>query len=448
MIRTRTTYLLILRVASFFLFSCDEASKENEFNSLGGVEIKGKVCPSTYDDVIVDLASLQLEEKGRLKEVSFESIMAYMEQHEISTITGLLNSLPDHYRNNFSLVEHTRGEGQSDLNFPRIVLFGPDGRFMLNVGTKPEDPKYNLLDGAELNSETGHWEFSQLDFTKRKPMLIKEPNECKRCHGRENPRPIWGTSLDWPGVFGDNEAPGMTGDALSMNHIRRMNEIRNNHGGSDRFDFLEWKPKEKLMSGGFRRIANNAFGPELLVSNLIIGSATGRGAFLRLKSKNPEKYQLLREQILLAAFEEHQLESKPKLNRLLFELGLDVNESFSLATLSEEEEPNVNWSLGDGDLYEQIYLQVLHDLSESDPEIRKILTNTPSPNPIFNCPDIVQNIQQLIDYKMLHLYYLKGKQKYEVNKVYYPLEVERVFELVMEPVSEPLINYLNHKINQ
>lgn len=434
------------------------------YTSNGGRIINNKTCPDSYNDIIVPTDSLK-KNKTSLDQLTFPTVMEFMRNENITTITGLLNALPMHYRTNFSLVEATRGEGQSDVNFPRIVLFGPDGRFLLNVGTKPEDPKYNLLDGAELDEKTGRWIFSQLDFTKRKPMLISEPKACLRCHGSKEPRPIWGTSLDWPGVFGDNEAPGPSGDALSNRHIKRMNEIKSGHGGSDRFDFLVWGENEKFRSGGFRRIANNAFGPELIVSNLVIGSAAGRGAFLRLKNKKPQLYCELREELLLLAYHQENAEILDKseyeaimskitnqdtldtpINKLLRTLGLDAKESFSLATLAEEEPPQPDWSLGDGDMYEQIYLQVLHDLAQNDPEVKRILSTTPSKFPIFKCPDVVNNVMELVEHKMLHMYELRGKDRYEVNKVYYPLEVERVFDLVLAPVETKLCKHLKKKI--
>ena len=462
--RMKVDHYLNLFIIILLLSSCHHTSnRSTEYVVSGGKKINNVLCPSAYNDVIVPIDNLKSDPK-KISEMTFQSIMEFMDKTGVTSIPELLNALPNYYQNNFSLVEHTRGEGQSDVNFPRIVLFGSDGRFLLNVGTKPEDPKYDLLDGAELNDKTGKWDFSQIDFTGEKPVLHKEPKSCQRCHGSDNPRPIWGSSLDWPGVFGDNEAPGLTGDALSIRHIKRMNEIKFGHGGSARFNFLKWLENEDLKSGGFRRIADNAFGPELLVSNLIIGSAVGRGAFLTIKSKNPDRFADMRTELLLLAYdrENKKLEEqyhkrilsklqpqdtiRPILDAVLYDLGVDVNELFSLETLAQEEAPDPSWSLGDGDLYEQVYLQVLDDLSKNDSQVRNILSSTPIKFPVFNCPDVVKNIQNLIDYKMLHLYHLKGRARYEVNKVYYPLEAERIYDLVLEPVEDKLYPYLLSQI--
>ena len=466
----KTRFILSKLVLAFiFLQSCQTTVYDNsipiEIVSLGGSETGDTICPSVYNDVIVPISSLEGEKgKNKLK-VTTKGIFEYINKYDITSIPQLLNALPDHYRTNFSLVEDTKGEGQSDLNFPRIVLFGSDGRFLMNVGTKPEDPKYDLLDCAELDDETGRWVLSQLDFTKRKPQLIMEPQECMRCHGENEPRPIWGTSKDWPGVFGDNEAPGLSGDALSPRHIRRMNEIRDGHGGSQRFRFLKWKEGEELRSGGFRRIADNAFGVELIVSNLVIGSATGRGIFLRLKNKFPDKYLQWREALLLYAYHKNGIEvmddaelsifensliqsdsSKQHIDGVFEVLGIDVNESFSLGTLAEDEKEAItNWSLGDGDLYDQVFLQVLDDLSKTDEAIAELLVSTENTHPVFKCEGTVKNIRELIDYKMLHMYHLKGRARYEVNKVYYPLEVERVFDLVLRPIKDELVPMLKKR---
>ena len=461
--------LQVVFVLLSVILGCTPSLEKNanvDFISSGGVPTGKRVCPSAPNDIIVKLPTFDPSAAPGEPEMTLDGIMDFMDKNHITTIPQLLNTFPDEFRTNFSFVEVTRGEGKSSLNFPRIVLFGPDGRFMMNVGTLPEDPKYDLLDCAELDDETGEWEFSQLDFTKKKPVIHRKPEECLRCHGRNQPRPVWGTSLDWPGVYGDNEAPGLTGDAFSPRHVRRMTEIRDGHGGSTRFKFLKWRENEKLQSGSFRRIADNAFGPELLVSNFIMGTATGRGAFLRIKTIYPKRYKALREELLLLAYEKHLggVVSEEDLIRiekvvgkygvegrdidaLLAALGLDTDESFSLGTLAEEEEPRTNWSLGDGDLYEQVFLQVLDDLSKSDPIVREILTTTPSEFPVFKCEDVVANLQDMVDYKMLYMYHLKGKARYEVNKVYYPLEAERVFDIVLKPILEPLTAHLRTKID-
>ncbi len=436
---------------------------EEEYISTGG-KITGKIrCPSAVNDLIVELDSLNPTPKEGDPEMTIKGVMAFMQKNNIKTIVELLNKLPEHYRNNFSLVEKTKGEGQSNLRFPRIVLFGSDGTFLMNISTKPDDPKYDLLDCAELNEENGVWEFSQLDFTGDTPKLHTSPESCIRCHG-DKPRPVWGTNMNWPGVFGDNEAAGLNGEALSYRHVLRMREIIEGKTFSDRFDFLNWSD-QKLTSGGIRRIADNVFGAELLISNMAMGTATARGVFIRIKKEYPKKYIALREALLLLGYEymvtgilsDIEKENIEELIRsyggsggdiddLLLVLGIDAKESFSLETLAKEEEPKTDWSLGAGDLYEQVLLQVLSDLTKDDNDLKTLLISVPNTPGIFGCEDLGKNIKEVIDFKMLHMHYLLGRARYEVNKVYYPQDVENIKEKVFVPVYEKLAPYLKKKI--
>ncbi|WP_231758623.1 hypothetical protein [Microbulbifer elongatus] len=233
----------------------------------------------------------------KVLEMSIDGIQQFIERENIRSIDALLNYFPEHYRTNFSLVEHTRATGQSNLQYPRIVLFGTDGRFLLNVGTKPDDPKYHLLDVAELHEPSGHWEFSVFDFSGDKPQLQRNDTSCAECHGTENSRPVWGSNMEWPGVFGDNVARGPQGEALDSRHLEQMRAIIRGDGKSPRFDFLQWRD-EPLHRGGKRRIARHAFGAELILSNIAMGSATARGAFLRLRNGEPTQYQQQRKALL------------------------------------------------------------------------------------------------------------------------------------------------------
>lgn len=460
--------LFIIMITVIF-FGCGtkndkrETYSEIEFISTGGVVREKLTCPSEVNDVIVDLKTLNLSPKNDELEMTIEGVMRFIEKNRISTITDLLNSLPAHFRNNFSLVEHTKGEGQSNLRFPRIVLFGSDGTFLMNISTKPDDPKYDLLDCAELNEDSGVWEFSQFDFTDQQPQLHRNPSSCVRCHG-DNPRPVWGTNMDWPGVFGDNEAAGPNGEALSYKHVLRMKEIMNGNTYSDRFDFLTWSDQQ-LSSGGIRRIADHAFGAELLVSNMAMGTATARGVFTRIKKNKSSVYKEIREVLLLLGYE-HMVPNilsdaeKQKINDIIKEfggqqgdlddtfrvLGVEPTEAFSLATLAKEEEPKTDWSLGAGDLYEQVLLQVLYDLIYEDEKAHQILVSVPNTPGIFGCDGLGNNIKEVVDFKMLHMHQLLGSARYEVNKVYYSQDAENIKEKVFIPVYKKLAPYLKSKV--
>ncbi|WP_020209785.1 hypothetical protein [Gilvimarinus chinensis] len=419
----------------------------------GGVTGHFRLCPKSAFDTIVPLT--QTPDNGAVTDMTISGIERYINEHDIQSIDELLPRLPVHYQTNFSLVEHTRATGQSNLNHPRIILFGSDGLLMMNIGTKPDDPTYHKLDMAQLHTTTGDWEFSVLDFTPDEPVLTRNPKSCQECHGHKNARPVWGTNLDWPGVFGDNIAEGQQGEALDDRHARVMNAVMAGKGASDRFTFLVWRD-EVLKRGGKRKIAHHDFGPELLLSNIAMGSATARGAFTRLQ-RHP-KYEVAKYGLILAyylkkgnaylspaekrgatTFANNLGASAFSLDALLEGLGLDPREAFSLATLHSHEPPVTDWSLGSGDLYDLLMLQILNDLRNHDPNVSQVLDERKSEAGVLDCPTTVSTIADVVDFKMVHLFYLTGYQRYQVNRVFYPLDLEDIYDRVFLPVSTSLI---------
>ncbi|ABD82522.1 hypothetical protein [Saccharophagus degradans] len=432
-----------------------QAIRQKLFHS-GGQPVPTGLCPKTIYDTIVPLP----QARNKTLDMSIIGIEQFIAANGIQTIEQLLNYLPVDYRTNFSLVEHTRATGESNLTWPRIVLFGADGKFLFNIGTKPDDPKYNLLDVGFLDERTGEWEFSVFDFSLHKPQLIRNDASCAECHGNHNARPVWGTNLDWPGVFGDNIAQGPQGEALDAKHAERMNEIRAGEGDSPRFDFLLWQ-NQKLKRGAKRKIAHHVFGAELLLSNIAMGSATARGAFIRLQNAKPALYRQARLALLLAYYvkkgnsyltagDTAKLTAVAQaigakgmtLGDLLQALGVDINEAFSLATLAAREPPQPDWSMGAGDLTDMLMLQVLDDVRRYNRGVDNLLANRSANKGIIDCPQTANTVSEIITFKMLHLFYLTGQEKYEISRVYYPLDIEDIYSRVFLPVSHQLITYL------
>ncbi|MCC2604647.1 hypothetical protein [Planctobacterium marinum] len=452
----------------------NEAVVQKQLYHSGGHFSGAELCPASAFDTITPIASLHTVTAEQALPMTVTGVAEFIERHDISSVTGLLAHLPRHYRTHFSLLEHTRATGQANLEFPRIVLFGTDGQFLMNVGTKPDDPTYHLLDVAQLHSETGHWEFSVFDFSGSKPTLKRNDPSCQECHGSSNARPVWGSFLEWPGVFGDSIIDGPRPEAMHHTHAEKINRLIQGDSNSERFSFLVWRP-ESMRRGGVRFIAEHDFGPELLVSNLAMGSATAKGAFRRLTQHQETAYRQARKALLLSYYQfrdAHPLRFS-KVNRVeglhdwlqqrrqlvaellpaspqsiapldlqLATLGLNTQEAFSLATLHNKEQPAPLWQTASSDLYDLLMLQVLDDLRRVDPEIMEILQQVEPFYGVFQCPETVQNLAQLIDFKMLHLFQLQGEARYQVHRVYFPKDVDDVYQQVFLPVADKLIPLL------
>jgi hypothetical protein len=180
-----------------------------------------------------------------------------------------------------------------------------------------------------------------------------------------------------------------------------------------------------------------------------MGSATARGAFVRLQNTMPSAYKKARANLLLAYYRQRGVSriKAPAGNIYdqLNALGLDANEAFSLATLATKETPKLDWSMGEGDLLDMLMLQVLNDLRLSDENLAQLLARSPAEKGLVDCPDTLKNMAELIDFKMLHLFYLRGSARYQVNWVYYPLDAEDIYERVFEPLADSLSRYLSAK---
>lgn len=472
--------------AAIWQFVCSAAPNDSEhlawvqtqlYHS-GGRYSGYELCPESVFDTITPVASLQAANINDEMPMTVTGMAEFIEKHQITDLTKLLEYLPRQYRTHFSLVERTRATGQSNLAFPRIVLFGADGQFLMNVGTKPDDPNYQLLDVAQLHTETGHWEFSVFDFSGNRPTVKRNDPACQDCHGSNNARPVWGTFLQWPGVFGDSIIDGPRPEAMHHTHAEKINSLIQGKSNSDRFNFLLWRP-ELMRRGGVRFIAEHDFGPELLISNLAMGSATASGAYRRLSQNQPEAYRNSRMALLLAYYqfrdqhphrfnkvnqidglhnwvqqqrklvaqllssEENSLEP---LDMQLKKLGLDTHEAFSLATLHNQEPAEPFWQTASADLYDLLMIQVLDELRRSNTSVMRLLKRAKPYYGVFQCPETVQSMAQLVDFKMLHLFQLQGSARYQVHRVYFPKDIDDVYHQLFLPIANQLIPILQKQL--
>ncbi|ANQ51503.1 hypothetical protein MY04_4159 [Flammeovirga sp. MY04] len=389
--------------------------------------------------------------------VQLSDIEHWVKEKKVNSVEELLLAFPEVYRRNFSLVEHTKALGESNLEFPRIVLFGEDGHLLFNISSKKDDPTYQKVDGMELNNTTGNWELFQLDFAQNPIAVRRSPGECFRCHGQENPKPLWGTSNHWEGVFGDNEAPGPNGEALSIRHIKRMNEIKNRETDEERLLLLEWEEDEKLRSGGIRKIKGNRFGAELIVSNQLMGASIVKGIYQRMKLKigaNKERYFL--PLILLTANQHDSMtlgsitqknikksfpHSNLDIDHIYQELSIHPSFDFAINDSKENQITNKFWQLGKGNIYEQLALLMLYDLNKQNREIHELLRSVPVE---FHCQSkdhTISSMDELITHKVKYSYVLSGAGKAKVAEHYLPLDDDEVYLSVLQPIFQQLQVY-------
>ncbi len=290
-------------------------------------------------------------------------------------VESLLDSLPEHMRMNFTLMEDSGGLQPASREHPRLVHFGSDARFILAVSTDPEDPNREVLEFTELDTETGGWNFQTLDL-RASPPIRDEPAVCKTCHGAESPRPIWGTYPDWPGSFSPTEGSAPTELA------ERFNLLRDEPG--DRFGHLIF-PKHPLRPGtDIMSVAGRGYAFTNTVFNFELGPAVALGMFTRMKSH--PRYEALRAGFFLLRrnCSNQRSAAHERVIREISALGLradvaGIYEALDLpieiraldrtALAPPSPERAGTWSSGESSLEDFIEFLVLDDLIKDFPEL-------------------------------------------------------------------------------
>ncbi len=406
-----------------------------------------------------------------------DEIMAYVLENNISSVKELLDHSPSHLRKNFAFVAKTRGLGETSVDEPGLLLFGSDGRFMMNINTIPSSPRYEVVDIAYLDEE-GDWEFKSLDFRASPPTLSPNGgnnNECRECHGQggvssKGPmKPFWGNYLDWPGFFSDN---GQNKEKVTAEQASTLQRIEKGIQNPDRFHSIIIPPRFYRVGGNIS-LPNHQYGISLTVANNEIGSAATESIYKR--AKRSPLYKDLREEYLTLAYcapaGEVSQEDRIKLTQLIEKLGgstaaisrniyrgwidivrlwgLDPLHEFPLHKLSTEYATttlaDTRWNASSGRLPEQLSLLVLLDLAEDNSQIDSILRNNQTSYEMTACGILFNNQKEYLQHKVYANYTLKGNARQLARSSYYDIDYSR-FSQSMDYVKTELCDLLTSDI--
>lgn len=198
--------------------------------------------------------------------LTVQGIYNHVIDNDVTNVHDLLGDMPASMRESYVLMEDTRSRHLSDLEHPRLIMYGLDARFMLSAGGVEEDPLYEVIEMAELDSTTGQWIFRQLDFQQDPPALSSNDAACIGCHG-DPVRPIWGNYPDWPGAYGANE------NDLTSGQVTVMLDLLANQDQTARYHHLAL-PDEHSIANNYSfylptrgyGFANTSFNFELVVA--------------------------------------------------------------------------------------------------------------------------------------------------------------------------------------
>ncbi len=422
-------------------------------------------CPTTPSATAIPIANFDPPAAPGEPIMSVAGLNQFISARGINSVAALLSALPDHYQKRYAFVEKTRGLGKSSLTYPRIVLFGADGRLLMNISTDPSDARYERVDVAFMDKRTGQWEFSEFDFKAAGQKLTRRPAVCTQCHGAPA-RPIWGTYLNWPGAFGDDPAPGDQAETLTAAHAQRLSQLKAGQGNPERFHTLKWG--DRYVAGQAQFLPDHAYGYALTISNNTLGYAVAESVLLRLKARFPQRYAALREELLLLGYYGQRTSwltaaERQRIANIIARLGgtgnrvedlfkttgIDITHEFSLHRLASES-PSPGWNAGSGDLFGLLYMLILDDIAKTDASVKATLQAAPIGKGVFGiwgCPNLGSSVWDSLSYRMTQGFKVKGSARQAVERVFYDVDVSRSYQPIFEQAGRPLFEALRTKIS-
>lgn len=435
-------------------------------------------CPLSPTEFQVSIPDSDPEPNAGEFPADLDDILNYVLLNNIGSVKELLDHLPDHMRKNYAFVAETGGLNETSLEEPGLMLFGSDGRFMMNIGTIPGSPLYDVVDIAYLN-EAGDWEFKSMDFRVSPPVLSPDGGnnaECRECHGKGGVnstgpmRPVWGNYLDWPGIFSDD---GAHRERVTQAQVPALTRIKNFTQNQERFHSMI--PTSRFFDTVDHSVSlpDRQYGNSLTVANNEIGSAAAESIFKRVK-RSP-LYSQLREEYLTLAYcgrvGEISSDDEAKLINLIEGLGgttedssyridfgwmdiirlwgLDPQHEYSLHKLTRESSTitrhDTNWNASSGSINEQVTLLVLLDLAEQNSQVEAILHDNQPSYQMTNC-GIPFNLKGYLQHKVYANFTLKGNARQLARSSYYDIDYTR-FTQTMENVKTELCTLLTSEID-
>jgi hypothetical protein len=415
-------------------------------------------CPHEWWDAGAPIHDPQPVAPAGVPEAEIDALHAFATSAGISSLAGLLGSLPSWILANHVLLDGTRTAHHASVEHPRALLFGSDARFLMAFSSDPDDPSREVIDLAELE-DTGFWKFRSIDFRTSPPTLSPDDSACTGCHA-DPPRPFWGSYSSWPGAFGPQQ------DRVTAAQAERLNELRADPSASDRFFGLgipapfgggAWE------EGDVVRLPGRSYAYSNTVFNMELGAAVADGAFRRLRAS--PRFRDLRDELLtlsycaprdaLAYASSGARDAVPATllslgvapaaaDPLYRHLGVDPDLTFSLHRLASEP-PDPKWNVSTDTLVGLVNLLLLHDWMREDPELLRLLEAEPDPPSPFNA-GCFEHVADLIRYKVYLGFSLRGAARQTSRAAGMDVDLLRATQGVLDPVRGELCPFLYERV--
>ncbi|MGZ3697572.1 MAG: hypothetical protein ACXWP5_05665 [Bdellovibrionota bacterium] len=165
----------------------------------------------------------------------FAALQSLIESRHLTSVEQVISLLPENYRQNYSLVYLSRSSQFASPKYPRIILFGPDAKFIIALSGDPSMPGFDKLETIEFQEASKSFKFREIEFSKeaKRPKFHLNPEQtCAKCH-RTPLRPNWENYPFWPGAFGSDIG------TLSGAEKRYLDEYQKSTAHQGRYQYLK-----------------------------------------------------------------------------------------------------------------------------------------------------------------------------------------------------------------
>lgn len=341
------TYFLLLLFGVLFLTACDQTP--TDANTDQQIDDENPV-PDPGTDLFPAV---------RIPRATTGDVVEYVLTQEISQVSELMDVLPLGLTESFTLMEQSESRHLASLEQPRIIMYGTDARFIMGVSSHTDDPLREIIEMVEVDSVTGFWKFSQLDFTTSPPTHDTDDTVCQGCHGTPV-RPIWGRYPDWPGAFGADE------DNLTSEQVAVTMELKRTQSTSDRFKTLLFPSDHSIQNNATMYLASRSYGYANTAFNFELATSVAEGLFKRIKAS--DRYEQFSYMLLSSSWCDNR--DLPSFDIIMTELGLDGPNDFLLHKFAgEPSEPgyqSYQWNQGSTSLHDIFLFLILDDLVKTN----------------------------------------------------------------------------------
>jgi hypothetical protein len=148
----------------------------------------------------------------------------------VDSVGELVPLLPKEMRENVVFVYQSRSPLRASVtpNFPRVILFTKDARFVLTFISNGRDPRSGLVESISFDDKDATFKLQSflLPAASRSGWRPSpQAQNCTRCHGAD-PRPIFDSYPLWPGFYGavEDTFPSTRIGIKEMNRFRRFRD--------------------------------------------------------------------------------------------------------------------------------------------------------------------------------------------------------------------------------